>query len=577
MSLKVWISGTTDLKDQGVSITNWINHGTSIATNGKLGKCLNFNGSSNYLIDDSNAFNKSTWTICAWVYTKSTSGNQCILCTRKGIGYGISVFFIGSVLRIDCGTNNANCQWSTSYTVKTNEWFHLCIQSNGSSVSYYINGNLMETHVITSDVTSYSQYTSIGASHANNSSLGNYLNGMLNDVRIYDNALTPREIKNISQGLLLHYSLSNRGFGGENLLKNTDFNGVSKKYVLQSGSEGGFQFAPVTYKRNTQYVLSCRLRGNANMNLYLISSSGNQAYNWVNRNELSDTEYRFFNIPFLSRSDRDVSNLYICTRYGTSNSSVGDWFEIEPYSLKFEEGSKPTPWVPHSSDLLYSKLELDNNIEYDLSGYQYNGELYTTDGTGEFIYTSDSPRHKVACNIHSINSTANSKAGTAYIRGDCELTTPQQLTVAFWCYARAEGYGSSIVQGMFCTTNYDGDSIGTDYQTSGMNHRDGNINVNPSSGSQILLPITFIANQWHHYAFTYDGQYARAYRDGVLFSTKNFSSAITLGTFKHVVIGFSKAGGVWRRNNNSYSDFRVYATALSADEVKYLYDGGDVS
>jgi len=39
---------------------------------------------------------------------------------------------------------------------------------------------------------------------------------------------------------VLHYSLSNRGFGGENLLKNTDFNGVSKKYVLQSGSEGGF-------------------------------------------------------------------------------------------------------------------------------------------------------------------------------------------------------------------------------------------------------------------------------------------------------------------------------------------------
>lgn len=27
MSLKVWISGTTDLKDQGVSITNWINLG----------------------------------------------------------------------------------------------------------------------------------------------------------------------------------------------------------------------------------------------------------------------------------------------------------------------------------------------------------------------------------------------------------------------------------------------------------------------------------------------------------------------------------------------------------------------
>ena len=77
----------------------------------------------------------------------------------------------------------------------------------------------METHVITSDVTSYSQYTSIGASHANNSSLGNYLNGMLNDVRIYDNALTPREIKNISMGLSLHYPLSDR-YNSSNLIYN---------------------------------------------------------------------------------------------------------------------------------------------------------------------------------------------------------------------------------------------------------------------------------------------------------------------------------------------------------------------
>lgn len=38
------------------------------------------------------------------------------------------------------------------------------------------------------------------------------LNGQLNDVRIYDNILSAKEIKEIAQGLILHYKLD--GFNG---------------------------------------------------------------------------------------------------------------------------------------------------------------------------------------------------------------------------------------------------------------------------------------------------------------------------------------------------------------------------
>jgi len=106
--------------------------------------------------------------------------------------------------------------------------------------------------------------------------------------------------------------------------------------------------------------------------------------------------------------------------------------------------AKTIRWFNNSGGI-YAGIKMTDTtwgttIVYDVSGFCNNGEAYTTDGTGQFLSEPDSPRYDIACNIHSLNSTTDAKAGTAYIRGDCELTTPQQLTIAFWCYARSEGY-----------------------------------------------------------------------------------------------------------------------------------------
>jgi len=88
------------------------------------------------------------------------------------------------------------------------------------------------------------------------------------------------------------------------------------------------------------------------------------------------------------------------------------------------------------------------NIVYDVSGFCNNGEAYTTDGTGQFLTEPDSPRYDIACNIHSIDSTTNASAGTAYILGNCALTNPTVMTIAFWGYIRSEGWngnGSSML------------------------------------------------------------------------------------------------------------------------------------
>ena len=106
-----------------------------------------------------------------------------------------------------------------------------------------------------------------------------------------------------------------------------------------------------------------------------------------------------------------------------------------------------------------------------------------------------------------------------------------------------------------------------------MNHRDSTIDINDSTSTTQCRPnITFVANEWHHYVITYDGQNGRTYRDGVLQNTKSFSEPKILDSFIGVVIGFSKAGGVWRRNDSYYSDFRVYMTCLDDSDILALYN-----
>ena len=255
---------------------------------------------------------------------------------------------------------------------------------------------------------------------------------------------------------------------------------------------------------------------------------------------------------------------------GVANSSITNWtFKQATFSSEDSRllAARYIRFYTYANGYIAGitiKNTAKENKIYDVSGYQNNGSI-----VGELTNSTSTPRYDHAAYINSSDPTTNSATGEYYISAPCSLVTPSAISIAWWACPE-NGYGGTINHAMWSTTAND---IGSDYQTSAFNHRDTRFDVNSSDGQHLALSTSvFIKNEWHHYVVTYDGQTAKLYKDGVQQTSVAFSAAATLGTFTKILIGHSRAGGVHRKMKGKYSDFRVYTTALTIDQIKELYN-----
>ena len=214
MSLIHWWQLNGDTKDYGINNLNGTLIGsTSFDNSGKIGKCLLADTGSLYSgrgVDiPSNLVSELSdkdYSFAAWVKPNGnhvhyegaiiSSGNWNNKCWAFGLN--------SSNTAINPAGNWYNNAY-VSYTFTIGQWYHIVsVQKNGTNY-VYVNGSLVGTVSHSPISQSDASDTCIGRETYASGYFG--FNGCINDVRIYDHALSAKEVKEISKGLVLHYTL----------------------------------------------------------------------------------------------------------------------------------------------------------------------------------------------------------------------------------------------------------------------------------------------------------------------------------------------------------------------------------
>ena len=577
MSLQIWLPLNGNLNNQGISNVTITNNNSTVDNNGKFGKCYSFNGSNTHIRISMPSSMKSIKNSSIAVWVKSTSGTAAV--------GGISHDGGASLACMTLFSNNwqfvSGSEWkyisAGSYT-NSGVWHHLACTVDDTIIRTYMDGALVTSSTLTAlgvsvtDITS-SNFIEIGCDHPGGDEM---LTGLVNDFRVYDHCLSSKEIKEISKGLFLHYKLNNFGSNPNEIANGMPYGSVSgysiagtgwgsatlvansvspSGYVVRStytgsgNNSGGIHKQPYDYtalENGAVYTFSVWARASksipANINNELFTNMSPAMPVTLT------TEWQHFVITGTINSSATYHSDIIYAN-GT-NVTTNMWIEV--YGLKLEKGSVATPWCPHTSDAQYTNFGFNSTSVKDISGFNNNGTI-----TGTISYDSNTPRNSVCSYI--ADGSVSKITAPIFLNND-------KCTMSMWVRSKNGTVGFNSYHIPF---NIDAGQFEFSIDPNGK-FRNG-FYVNGTRYADTTPNPNIMDKNWHMITATFDGSNIKRYVDGVLVQTQAASGTLTGGS--HTVY----IGGPYGNTNNYYSkelyesDVRYYCTALSAEDIKDLY------
>ncbi len=185
---------------QVVDASGNANHGTisgasRVSTN-RFGKALKFNGSSNWItVNDSASLDLTTgMTLEAWVYPTVSLSNWATVLMKEQPGFATYWLYANDDTNRPANIVNVGGtfrQLSAGPRLPAKTWTHLAATYDGVTQQLYVNGTLAGSRPQAGAIAVSGGKLRIGG----NSVWGEYFTGQIDEVRIYNRALTQAEVQ----------------------------------------------------------------------------------------------------------------------------------------------------------------------------------------------------------------------------------------------------------------------------------------------------------------------------------------------------------------------------------------------
>ena len=556
MSLQVWLPLNGNLNNQGLSAVT--STGGTVNNTGILGKCYACSSSS-YITIQNPVTDKYDFSFSFWMKVPTTlssvgAWNTMFLFRVLNINNNSTETSVGiswtdyNNIKIYDEANHQNIWMAPGNQFNYDKWCHYTITHTGNdsstTIKVYTDGILRGTFNNSHRLVLRSGNILLGSGI--NPSYGPIY---FNDFRLYDHCLSAKEVKEISKGLLCHYKLDNNGFGNPNLITTMSSGGrttLNGKYGLNADfsqnadTYGYFNVSPALELDST-YTLSFdvsnfpvggawnfKLWNNANYDIGTITKDGHYTYTFV-------------------PSESKLPSGYNLTKFlfddGGRTNPVGMVYFT---NFKIEKGNKSTPWCPHTSDSLYISLGLDSTTESDCSGLSNNGTK---------IGGLSSSTNPLSIRYESCYDFDGS-TGSIQIPNLSTLVPSGEFTMNCWIY-HDNTWSSKGYETIF------GGPSGFELEAK-----------NSSTNSPVLYAYSwgkgsavYELNKWNMITMTRNASEAKFYINGEL---KITGSAGTIPSGNYFI-------GAWNTSSQQnykggISDFRLYSTILSEEDIKELYN-----
>jgi len=196
------------------SISNAI---TTQGQDGRSNSAYSFNGTSSRIVLSNNSTNNAAkpalpLSVSLWVKLASISGAQTLFsndqlqCSGTNIYSGAKVMVTSGVINFLIGNggacggpSRASVNTSSAVISTANQWYNIIVTADASlNMNVYVNGSQVSAPKDGTGTATSMAYTTTPSRFGADSADGTWLNGSLDDIRIYNRVLTGAEISTIA-------------------------------------------------------------------------------------------------------------------------------------------------------------------------------------------------------------------------------------------------------------------------------------------------------------------------------------------------------------------------------------------